>query len=131
MSFWDIVWFIVISFAFIAYLMVLFSIITDMFRDREMNGWVKAVWIVFLIFVPFLTALIYLVVRGRGMAERSMEYSEAVRAQQEQYIKQVASSNGGSGGAADEIARAKALLDAQVISEAEFQSLKAKALQKS
>ena len=56
MSFWDIVWFIVISFAFIAYLMVMFAIITDLFRDRETSGVAKALWIVFLIFVPFLTA---------------------------------------------------------------------------
>lgn len=130
MSFWDIVWFIVISFAFVAYLMVLFSIITDMFRDREMNGWMKAVWIVFLIFLPFLTALVYLIARGRGMAERSAEYAESMRAAQEKYIREVATSNGGGGGAADEIARAKALLDSQAITEEEYQALKAKALQK-
>ena len=66
MSFWDVVWFIVISFAFVAYLMVMFSILTDLFRDRETNGWVKAVWILCLIFLPFATALVYLIVRGRG-----------------------------------------------------------------
>ena len=72
MSFWDIVWFIIISFAFVAYLMVLFSIIGDLFRDQEMSGWVKALWIIALIVVPFLSAFIYIVARGKGMAERKM-----------------------------------------------------------
>ena len=67
MSFWDIIWFIIISFAFIAYLMLLFNILGDLFRDQTL-GWMKAVWIIFLIFVPFLTALIYLIARGDGMA---------------------------------------------------------------
>jgi hypothetical protein len=127
MSFWDIVWFIVISFAFVAYLMVLFSIITDMFRDREMGGWAKALWIIFLIFMPFLSMLIYLVARGRGMAERSATAAEEARAAQETYIKQVA---GGNGSPTDEIARAKALLDAHAISQSEYEALKTKALQK-
>ena len=126
MSFWDIVWFIVISFAFVAYLMVLFAIITDMFRDRDMNGWVKALWLVCLIFLPFLTALVYLIARGGSMAERSMRSAEAQRVAQESYIRQVS----GNGGPADEITRAKALLDADVITQAEFDALKAKALQK-
>ncbi|WP_201025165.1 PLDc N-terminal domain-containing protein, partial [Desulfitobacterium hafniense] len=70
MSFWDVVWFIIISFAFVAYLMVLFSILGDLFRDRGTSGWVKAIWVVALIFFPFLAALIYLIAKGGGMAER-------------------------------------------------------------
>ena len=90
MSFWDVVWFIFISFAFVAYLMVLFSILSDLFRDRETSGWVKAVWIVALIFLPLLTSLIYLIARGSGMAERSWKSAEAMRQQQDAYIREVA-----------------------------------------
>lgn len=124
MSFWDIVWFIVISFAFIAYLMVMFSIIGDIFRDRETGGFAKAVWIVALIFLPFLTALVYLIARGGGMAERSAQSARAMQAAQESYIKDVA----GTSSPVDEVTKAKALLDAGAISPAEFDSLKTRAL---
>ena len=90
MSFWDVVWFIVISFAFIAYLMVMFSIIADLFRDRDTSGVVKAVWIIGLIIFPFLVALIYLIVKGNGMAERSARSADTMRRQQDEYIKSVA-----------------------------------------
>ncbi len=69
-DFWDFFWLLVWSFFFIAYLIVLFQIIADLFRDRELSGWWKAVWIIFLIFLPVLTSLAYLIARGRGMAER-------------------------------------------------------------
>jgi hypothetical protein len=124
MSFWDIVWFIIISFAFIAYLMVLFSILGDLFRDREESGVVKAVWIVALIFVPFLTALVYLIVRGHGMAERSVRNAADLRAQQDAYIRETA----GTTTPADQITKARALLTSGDISESEFDMLKAKAL---
>ena len=68
MSFWDIVWFLFISFAFIAYLMVLFSIFSDLFRDRDMSGIVKALWIVLLVLLPLITSLVYVIARGPGMA---------------------------------------------------------------
>ena len=125
MSFWDVIWFIIVSFAFIAYLMVMFSIIMDLFRDRETSGLMKAVWIVFLIFLPFLTALIYLIARGNGMAERNVRSAEEMKAQQDAYIKSVA---GGGASPADQIAQAKALLDSGSITQAEFDQLKAKAL---
>ncbi|MEV4262570.1 PLDc N-terminal domain-containing protein [Kribbella sp. NPDC049584] len=124
MSFWDIVWFIIISFAFVAYLMMLFSIITDLFRDSATSGWVKAIWLVALLFFPFLTALIYVIVRGRGMAERQATGRAALQRQQEDYIKQVA----GSASPTDQIAQASSLLDNGKISQAEFDALKAKAL---
>ena len=127
MSFWDVVWFIIISFAFIAYLMVMFSIISDLFRDKETSGFMKAVWIICLIFLPFVTALVYLIVRGNSMGERSMQQAAEMRQAQDAYIKSVA---GGTTGAspADEIAKAKSLLDAGTISQAEYDALKAKAL---
>ena len=125
MSFWEIVWFIFIFFAFMAYLMVLFSIFTDLFRDSSVSGWIKALWVILLIIFPLVTALIYLIVRGKGMTERSMRDAVTVRAAQEEYIKSVA----GSGATpADQIAQAKAMLDAGTITQEEFAQLKAKAL---
>jgi len=126
-TFWDFFWFMVWTFFFVAYLMVLFQILTDLFRDKEVNGWVKALWVIGLIFLPFLVSLIYLVVRGRGMAERQMKDYEAVRKSQEEYIKSVAQTSG-SASAADQIAAGKTLLDNGTITQAEFDALKAKAL---
>src|SRR6476659_6207107 len=122
MSFWDVVWFICISFAFVAYLMVMFSILTDLFRDRDTSGVAKAVWIVALIFLPLITALVYLVTRGSGMASRAEQSAAAMRQQQESYIRDVA----GHTSPTDQIAQARALLDAGTISESEYESLKAK-----
>jgi hypothetical protein len=124
MSFWDVVWFICISFAFVAYLMILFSILGDLFRDREMSGFVKAVWIIALIFLPLLASLIYLITRGRTMAERSASEMEAMKKQQDAYIREVA----GKSTPTDQIAQAKAMLDAGTISQAEYDRLKEKAL---
>jgi hypothetical protein len=124
MSFWDVVWFIVISFAFVAYLMVMFMIIGDLFRDRETSGWAKAAWIVCLIFFPLITSLVYLGVRGRSMSERSMHAQQEMKAQQDAYIREVA----GKPSPTEQIAQAKAMLEQGVISQAEFDSLKAKAL---
>ena len=124
MSFWDIFWFIIISYAFIAYLMLLFSIFGDLFRDRETSGWLKGVWIVALVFLPLLSSLVYLVVRGRGMADRSLEAADRARRQQEGYIREVA----GTPSSTDQIARARAMLDAGTISESEYATLTAKAL---
>lgn len=124
MSFWDVVWLIVISFAFVAYLMVMFSIIVDLFRDRQESGWLKAVWIVCLILFPLVTALVYLVVRGRGMAERSTREAVEMKAQQDAYIRDVAAKSS----PADQIAQARKMLDAGVISQPEYERLKEKAL---
>ena len=90
MSFWDIVWFIFITWAFVAYLMVMFSIIGDIFRDSDMSGWAKAAWCLFLVFLPFITALVYIGTRGRDMAERSARASAAHRQQEDAHIREVA-----------------------------------------
>ncbi len=124
MDFWDVVWFIIISFAFVAYLMVMFSILTDLFRDRETGGFAKAVWVLALIFLPFLTALIYLVARGRGMSERSMQEAKSMQKQQEAYIREVAAKTD----PVDQVAQARRMLDAGEISQAEYERLKEKAL---
>jgi uncharacterized membrane protein len=123
MSFWNIIWFIFVSFAFIAYLMFMFQIIGDLFRDHTVSGWVKAAWMICLIFFPFLTAIIYLVVRGKGMYERQSAAITAARAGQEDYIRNVAVAS-----PADQISQAKGLFDSGAISQAEFDALKAKAL---
>lgn len=124
-SFWDLIWWFLAVFIFISYLFVLFSVIGDLFRDRKLNGWAKAVWVIFLVFFPILTALVYLIVRGRGMGERSQAQAARYEEAQAAYIKSVA---GQTLTPADEIAKAKALLDAGTISQAEFDRLKVKAL---
>ena len=124
MSFWDIVWFIVISFAFMAYLMVMFAIIGDLFRDPKSSGIAKAFWILGLIFLPFLSAMIYLIAKGKDMGERQVRSVEQVRAEQDAYIRQVASSSAPT----EQIAQAKSLLDSGTISPAEYERLKEKAL---
>ncbi len=123
-SFWDWFWLMVWWFFFIAYLMVLFHIIGDLFRDRELSGWWKALWIVFLIVLPAIGMLSYLIARGGGMARRSMAAASEARAATDAYIRDVASASS----PADQIASAKALLDQGAITQAEFDALKTKAL---
>ena len=123
MSFWDIIWFIIVSFAFVAYLMILFNIVTDLFRDKSVSGGMKAVWMIGLVFLPFLIAVIYLIVRGKGMAERQNEAVQHVRAAQDDYIRSVAGAS-----PAEEIAKAQQLLAAGTITQDEFAALKAKAM---
>jgi hypothetical protein len=122
MSFWDILWFIVISYVFIAYLMLMFHIFADVFRDQGLSGFGKAGWIAFLIVLPFLAALIYLIARGAGMAARQRAHVAEQVAAQDAYIRKVA------GGSAAQVAEAKSLLDAGTIDHAEFEALKRKAL---
>ena len=106
------------------YLMVLFHIFGDLFRDRELGGGAKALWTIGLILVPFLLMLIYLIVRGRGMAERQAGAIRQAQTETDRYIKSVA----GSSSPADQISSAKSLLDSGSITPAEFDQLKAKAL---
>lgn len=124
---WDAIWWFLTIFVFVAYLMALFSIISDLFRDHKLNGWAKAAWMLFLVFVPFLTALVYLIARGRGMGERAQR--QAVEAQEaaNEYIRSV---SGAASTPAAEIASAKALLDSGAITAEEFDKLKQSALAK-
>jgi uncharacterized membrane protein len=123
-NFWDVIGWFLWAFVFIAYLMALFAIIGDLFRDHKLSGWAKALWILFLIFVPFITALVYLIARGRGMAERQNKEVQQAQTAADDYIRNVAGSS-----ASDEIAKAKSLLDAGTITQDEYNLLKAKALQ--
>lgn len=122
-SFWSWFWLLVYWFLFFAYLIVLFQIVGDLFRDKALSGWWKAVWIVFLVIFPFITALIYVIARGNGMAERQVQTMQRARVESESYIREVAHKS-----PTDQIADAKTLLDAGVITPEEFSALKAKAL---
>ena len=124
MGFWDFLWLLFWTYIFVAYLMLLFHIFADVFRDRDMGGFAKALWVIFLIVAPFLSVLIYLIVRGRGMAERQAGAARQAQAETEQYIQSVASTPN----SADQIASAKALLDDGTITPVEYDRLKEKAL---
>jgi hypothetical protein len=122
-SIWDVFWFYFWIFAYIAYLFVLVYIIIDVFRDHSLNGWLKAVWILFLVFVPWITALVYLIARGKGMAERLRERRPEVVEYSDEEVRSVSFAS-----PTDEIAKAQALRDQGIISDGEFEALKAKAL---
>lgn len=122
-SFWDLIWWFLWAFIFVSYLFALFAIIGDIFRDRKLAGGWKALWIFCLIFFPIITALIYLIARGKGMSERQVAAAQSYKTAQDDYIKSVAGTS-----ATEQIAQAKGLLDSGAISQAEFESLKAKAL---
>jgi hypothetical protein len=107
----------------VAYLLILFQIVGDLFRDSELGGGSKALWLICLIFLPMLTALIYVITRGNGMANRQRAAMQRSKAEAEDYIRQVAGKS-----PAEQIADAKALLDAGTINQDEFSKLKAKAL---
>ena len=120
-NFWDIFWWLFIFYAFFAFLWALFMVIGDLFRDHELSGWWKAVWILFLVFVPFLSLLVYMIARGKGMTERSMAQARKAQESTDAYIRQVATAS-----PSEEIAKAKALMDAGTISAAEFEQIKSK-----
>lgn len=122
-SFGDLIWWFLSIFVLFAYIMAVFAVITDIFRDHSLNGWFKAIWVVFLVFVPFLTVLVYLIARGRGMSERSAAQAKNIQAAQEAYIQQVAGVS-----PSEEIARAKQLYDDGTISAEEYERLKGLAL---
>jgi len=122
-SFGEFLLYTIAIFFFVAFLMVLFYIFADLFRDHELNGWAKAAWILALIFFTWIAALIYLIARGKGMAERNMKAAKEMQEAQNTYIRDVAGS-----APADQIHKAKELLDSGAISQAEFDGIKAKAL---
>jgi hypothetical protein len=122
--FLNVFWTMILFFFWVAWIWVLITIIGDLFRRHDTSGWIKALWTIFLIALPFLGVLIYMIVNGQGMAERSAKQIEDNRKQFDGYVQSVAS----NGGAAAEIEKAKGLLDSGAITQAEFDSLKAKAL---
>ena len=121
--FMDVLWSMVIFFLFVIWIWILITVFADIFRRRDIGGGMKAVWIIFVIILPYLGVFIYLIAEGHKMAERNAQQMQSARAQQDEYIKSVAGSS-----AADQIAQAKSLLDSGAITQAEFDGLKAKAL---
>jgi hypothetical protein len=115
-------------FIFFAWFMSLFWVFGDLFRSRDLGGWAKTLWSLFLIVLPIVGMLVYLIVRGHGMTERSLDAQAEAQKRQDAYIRKVATSNGSSSSATDEIASAKALLDSGAINAVEYEHLKADAL---
>ena len=122
--FLNIFWTILIFFAWVAWIWIAITVLIDLFRRRDIGGWAKALWVVFVIVLPFIGVLAYLLFYHDGMAERSGKEAAASQAQFDDYVRKTA----GTGGAASEIEKAKQLLDSGAINQAEFDALKAKAL---
>jgi hypothetical protein len=122
--FLNILWTMIIFFAWVAWIWLVIVVFTDIFRRTDTSGVAKAAWIVFVIVVPFVGVLVYLIAQHDKMAERSAQAAQQMQSQTDDYIRNVA----GSDGAAGQIEKAKQLLDSGAISQAEFDSLKAKAL---
>jgi uncharacterized membrane protein YqaE (UPF0057 family) len=120
----NIIWTMLAFFALVIWIQLLFSVFGDVFRRHDISGWTKSGWCLIAIVLPFLGVLIYLGTQGAGIAERSAEQAKAAQAGFDNYVRETA----GAGGATEEIARAKGLLDSGAISQAEFDSIKAKAL---
>jgi hypothetical protein len=122
--FWSMLWF---YFLFL-WIMVLFHILGDLFRDHTLSAVIKTLWVLFLVFLPFLAALVYLLTRGKGMAERAAARQQQAQEQFDSYVRTVATTGDATASPADQITQAKQLLDAGTIDQAEFDRLKAKAL---
>ena len=123
--FLNILWTMIIFFAWVIWIWMMITILSDVFRRRDISGWAKALWTVFLILLPFAGVLAYLITQHEGMTERNFETSKRQRAVVDDYVRSVAGSNGG---AASEIDKAKKLLDSGAITAPEYETLKAKAL---
>ena len=121
--FLDVLWSMCIFFLFVIWIWILITVFADVFRRRDIGGGMKTVWIIFVIVLPYLGVFIYLIAEGHKMADRKAEEMQAARAQQDEYIKSVAGSS-----PADQVAQAKQLLDSGAITQAEFDTMKAKAL---
>ena len=122
--FLNILWTMIIFFCWVVWIWMMIVILTDVFSRHDIGGWSKALWVVFLIVLPFLGVLIYLITQQKGMAERRMKSAQAAQSEFDSYVKNVASTSGPSG----EIEKAKALLDSGAIDQAEYEALKQKAL---
>ena len=120
--FLDVFWTMILFFAWLAWIWIAITCFADIFRRKDIGGWHKAAWIVFIIVVPFLGVLVYLIAQHDGMNERALEAAKSQQAAMDQYVRDTA------GGSATEIAKAKELLDAGTITQAEFDAIKAKAV---
>ena len=125
MDFGDFLWSLLVIYFIFFYFMILFRILGDLFSDNEASGLVKTVWIIALLFVPFISIFVYLITRGKAMTERSMAHAAAQDAAQQDYIRQVA---GGEKSSTEQIAQAHELLTSGAITQSEFEAIKTKAL---
>ena len=126
MNLGDFLWSLLVIFFMVIYFMILFSIIGDLFRSHYLNGFSKALWILAMLFLPLLSILVYLIVRGDGMTDRAIKAAQKAQEQQVQYAKAVVANSGGS--AADQISQGKALLDSGAITAEEYDAIKKKAI---
>jgi hypothetical protein len=124
-TFIDVFWSMLVFFVWVAWFLLLFRVIADIFRRHDIGGGAKVLWLIFVIVLPFLGVFIYLIAENKGMTERSLEQAQASQEQFDAYVRETAS---GGGGAAAEIEKAKRLLDSGAITQAEFAAIKAKAL---
>jgi len=122
--FLEVFWTMLIFFAFIVWIWILFTVIADLFRRHDSSGWVKVAWIAFIIILPYLGVFVYLIAEHRGMTERAIERQQAMQSEMADYVKSVAPHED----PAEQIAKAKALLDNGTINESEFNQIKLKAL---
>ena len=122
--FLDVFWTMLVIFLWIAWFIILFRVLMDLFRRHDVSGLGKTAWIIFVILLPFLGVFVYIITQGRHMAERDMSDAQAAQSQFDDYVKTVAASSG----PAAEIEKAKGLLDSGSITQAEFDAIKAKAL---
>ena len=122
----DAFWTIMIVFFWVLWFWLLITVFADLFRRHDMSGWIKALWVIFVIVLPYLGVLVYLIANGRHMAERNARDAQAAQAEIDERIRTVAKSNGG--GAASEIEKANQLLASGAITQAEFDAIKQKAL---
>jgi hypothetical protein len=123
-TFLEVMWWMLVFFAWVVWFWLLITVFADIFRRHDTSGFSKVLWIVFVILLPFLGVFIYLIANNEGMAERNIAKAQAQQAQMDAYVQSVA----GSGGSAAEIEKAKGLLDSGAITQAEFDSIKSKAL---
>lgn len=122
--FLNILWTTLIVFAWVIFIWIAITVLIDVFRRRDISGWGKAAWVIFVVILPWLGVLVYLIANHDSMAERRMKEVQTSQAQLDEYVRKTA----GTGGAAAEIEKAKQLLDSGTITQAEFDAIKAKAL---
>jgi len=123
--FLDVFWTMLVFFLWVAWFMVLFHVIGDIFRRRDASGGKKTLWLIFVLFLPFLGVFVYLIANSDDMARRRLEEARAAQSEMDDYVRNVA---GSGGSAAAEIDRAKQLLDSGAINQSEYEAIKAKAL---
>jgi hypothetical protein len=123
-SFLDVMWTMLVFFAWVIWFWILITVFADLFRRHDISGWAKALWIIFVIVLPYVGVLIYLIAEHQGMADRNLAAQQQAQGQVDSYVRSVAA----TADPAEQITKAKGLLDSGAITQAEFDSLKAKAL---